>query len=75
MCQFPFPNRLVSSVSEHEHDRRKTQKFEDQRCFEACKILKGDKEPMEKNSKPNTKVAKTEMFSFGNRSVWFFQIK
>jgi hypothetical protein len=39
------------------------------------KILKGDKEPMEKNSKPNAKVTKTGMSGFGNRNVWFLQIK
>jgi hypothetical protein len=36
------------------------------------KILKGDKEPMEKNSKPKAKVAKTRMSDFGSRSVRFF---
>jgi hypothetical protein len=30
------------------------------------KILKGDKEPMEKNSKPKAKVAKTGMSGFEN---------
>jgi hypothetical protein len=39
------------------------------------KILKGDKEPMEKNSKPKSEVAKIGMSDFGNRGVWFFQIK
>jgi hypothetical protein len=30
------------------------------------KILKGDKEPMEKNSEPKAKVAKTGMSGFEN---------
>jgi hypothetical protein len=33
------------------------------------KILKGDKEPMEKNIKPKPEITKTGMSSFGNRSV------
>jgi hypothetical protein len=39
------------------------------------KILKGDKEPMEKNFKPKAKVAKTGMSGFGNQDVPFLQIK
>jgi hypothetical protein len=39
------------------------------------KILKGGKEPIEKKSKPKTKVAKTGMSDFGNQSVQFFQIQ
>jgi hypothetical protein len=33
------------------------------------KILEGGKEPMEKNSKPKAKVAKTGRSGFGNRNV------
>jgi hypothetical protein len=33
------------------------------------KILKGDMESMEKNSKPKAEVTKTRMPSFGNWSV------
>jgi hypothetical protein len=39
------------------------------------KILKGDEEPMEKNSKRKAEVTKIGMSSFGNWSVWFIQIK
>jgi hypothetical protein len=39
------------------------------------KVLKGNKELMEKNCKPEAKVTKTRMSSFGNRSVRFFHIK
>jgi hypothetical protein len=39
------------------------------------KILKGDKEPREKNSKPKAEVAKTRVSGFGNWSVRFFQTK
>jgi hypothetical protein len=35
------------------------------------KILEGDKEPMEKNSKPKAEVAKTRRFGFGNWNVRF----
>jgi hypothetical protein len=37
------------------------------------KILQGDKEPMEKNSKPKSKVAKTGRSGFGNQTVHFFR--
>jgi hypothetical protein len=37
------------------------------------KILKGDKESMEKDSKPKPKVAKTKMSDFENWSVMFFR--
>jgi hypothetical protein len=39
------------------------------------KILNGDKEPIEKSSKPKAEVAKIEMSGFGNQSVRFLQIK
>jgi hypothetical protein len=35
------------------------------------KILEGDKEPMEKNSKPKAEAAKTERPGFGNQNVRF----
>jgi hypothetical protein len=53
--------------------RLKDLKIED--VLRPGKILKGDKEPMEKNSKPKAKVAKIGMSGFENRSVQFFQIK
>jgi hypothetical protein len=39
------------------------------------KILKGDMEPLEKDSKPKAEVTKTGMCGFGKRSVRVFQIK
>jgi hypothetical protein len=39
------------------------------------KILKGDMEPLEKDSKPKAEVIKTGMSGFGKRSVRVFQIK
>jgi hypothetical protein len=39
------------------------------------KILEGDKEPMEKNSKRKAEVTKTGRSGFGNRNVQFLQIK
>jgi hypothetical protein len=35
------------------------------------KILEGDKEPMEKNSKPKTEVTKNGRSGFENRNVRF----
>jgi hypothetical protein len=35
------------------------------------KILEGDKEPMEKNSKPKAEAAKTERSGFVNQNVRF----
>jgi hypothetical protein len=39
------------------------------------KILEGDKESMEMNSKPKVKVEKTERSSFGNWNVQFLHIR
>jgi hypothetical protein len=39
------------------------------------KILEGDKEPMEKNSKPKVEVIKIERSGFENGNVRFLQIR
>jgi hypothetical protein len=53
-------------------------KFEDLKIKDVLrpvKILKGDMEPLEKDSKPKAEVTKTRMSGFGKRSVQVFQIK
>jgi hypothetical protein len=39
------------------------------------KILEGNMEPIEKNSKPKAEVTKTGRSGFGNQNVWFLQIR
>jgi hypothetical protein len=54
---------------DREEDRPKDLKIKD--VLWPGKILEGDKEPIEKNSKPKAEVAKTGGSSFQNRNVRF----
>jgi hypothetical protein len=74
---YPISYSGLSDFSSIQNRNREGDRLEDLKIKDVLrpgKILKGDKEPMEKNSKPKAKVAKTGRSSFGNRNVWVLQI-
>jgi hypothetical protein len=75
---YPVSYSGLSGFGSFQNRNREGARLEDPKIKDVLgsrKILKCDKEPLEKNSKPNAKVTKTRMSGFGNRNVRFLQIK
>jgi hypothetical protein len=71
---YPVSNSELSGFGSFQNRNREGVRLEDLKIkgiLRLGKILKGDKEPMEKNFKPKAKIAKTGMSGFGNQDVQF----